>query len=374
MFAANSVHSAFVNLSGDLFRHQFETNYFFDRALLNDICQHLGLERAVLMVYDEDMNFKWEINQEGTYKNTPQHFFHHFSKVDPCSRHINKMCMDGAYRPNRAGTPLFRSSDILGRTNYVSTEYVQYLNENFGFGYSVALPFGPGGRFHLAAYKRLAQGDFSDREMDVFANLYNLLESSYGAFEQLQLQNAVHKLQSSIPKVSGGCEIILDDKYNVLSCCGQAAERLAVLYRTSEEALVGSNLNFVELLFGATGEIASPCQAEYKDQTFYMAPFYLTDDLEFTKKFYRLMIAPKCHTKQIVAGGASALVQQLTPKEKEVAREIADGATYREVATHLSISVSTVRNHIQHIYQKLNINNQRQLVNLYRNCEMQGAV
>ena len=52
----------------------------------------------------------------------------------------------------------------------------------------------------------------------------------------------------------------------------------------------------------------------------------------------------------------------LTDREEQVLRLIADGLTNRAIACNLSISESTVENHIHHIYTKLRISNRAQAV------------
>ena len=55
-----------------------------------------------------------------------------------------------------------------------------------------------------------------------------------------------------------------------------------------------------------------------------------------------------------VPGSATPDHGVLTPREQAVVRLLADGHTTREIATLLSISVSTVRSHVEHILHKLN--------------------
>lgn len=46
----------------------------------------------------------------------------------------------------------------------------------------------------------------------------------------------------------------------------------------------------------------------------------------------------------------------LTAREKEILERLADGETYQHIANQLYISISTVRTHIMHIYEKLQVN------------------
>jgi DNA-binding NarL/FixJ family response regulator len=59
---------------------------------------------------------------------------------------------------------------------------------------------------------------------------------------------------------------------------------------------------------------------------------------------------------------AAAPAEQLTPMEQEVLRQLARGLLYKEVALGLGVSVSTVRTHVWHIYQKLHAHNRTEAI------------
>lgn len=48
-------------------------------------------------------------------------------------------------------------------------------------------------------------------------------------------------------------------------------------------------------------------------------------------------------------------VEGLTPREEEILALLAEGYRYREIATTLFISLDTVRTHIRHIYEKMQV-------------------
>lgn len=52
----------------------------------------------------------------------------------------------------------------------------------------------------------------------------------------------------------------------------------------------------------------------------------------------------------------------LSVREEQVLKLIAEGLTNRDISSGLSISESTVENHIHHIYKKLKISNRAQAV------------
>ncbi len=59
-----------------------------------------------------------------------------------------------------------------------------------------------------------------------------------------------------------------------------------------------------------------------------------------------------------------ALVDQLTPRELEIALQVADGATNKEVAARLFLSPKTVELHLSRVYRKLGIRSRTELARL----------
>ena len=54
-------------------------------------------------------------------------------------------------------------------------------------------------------------------------------------------------------------------------------------------------------------------------------------------------------------------LDQLTPREREVLRQIARGYAYKQIATRLSISVKTVETHVSSVLRKLQLSNRHEL-------------
>ena len=53
---------------------------------------------------------------------------------------------------------------------------------------------------------------------------------------------------------------------------------------------------------------------------------------------------------------------QLTTRENEILSSLVDGLSYKKLAEKYFISISTVRTHIRHIYEKLHVNSKSQAV------------
>ena len=56
-------------------------------------------------------------------------------------------------------------------------------------------------------------------------------------------------------------------------------------------------------------------------------------------------------------------VEVLTPKEKEVLKELAKGLRYKEIANSLGVSIETIRSHARKIYEKLQVQSRTEALN-----------
>jgi len=56
-------------------------------------------------------------------------------------------------------------------------------------------------------------------------------------------------------------------------------------------------------------------------------------------------------------------IEILSVRENEILQLLSKGLLYKEIADQLSISVSTVRQHIHHVYEKLHVQNRTEAIN-----------
>jgi RNA polymerase sigma factor (sigma-70 family) len=56
-------------------------------------------------------------------------------------------------------------------------------------------------------------------------------------------------------------------------------------------------------------------------------------------------------------------IPELTPREKEILKALSKGLRYKEIANEMHISMDTVRTHVRHIYEKLQVQSRIEAVN-----------
>ena len=59
----------------------------------------------------------------------------------------------------------------------------------------------------------------------------------------------------------------------------------------------------------------------------------------------------------------------LTAREREILQALSEGFTYQKIADRLFISISTVRTHICHIYEKLHVNSKIEAIRKFQGME-----
>lgn len=78
--------------------------------------------------------------------------------------------------------------------------------------------------------------------------------------------------------------------------------------------------------------------------------------------------APSC--SELKQNLDSSLVEALTDREKSILEKLALGYSSEEMASHLYVSVHTVRYHLRNIYAKLGANSRVQAVALARQLDL----
>ena len=78
-----------------------------------------------------------------------------------------------------------------------------------------------------------------------------------------------------------------------------------------------------------------------------------------------IWLARRAGEELAAAGGRRRIrrgAQELTPQEQRIARLAATGASDKDIATHLTVSLRTVRTHLEHVFAKLDIHSRRELM------------
>jgi DNA-binding NarL/FixJ family response regulator len=83
-----------------------------------------------------------------------------------------------------------------------------------------------------------------------------------------------------------------------------------------------------------------------------------------SRKMMNRVLEEFVNTPADSAGGD--LISKLSPREKDILRELESGATNTDIAQRLFLSENTVKHHIRNVFDKLGIENRRQAAELAR--------
>ena len=250
--------------------------------------------------------------------------------------------------------------------DYYSSRYVAFIYSAGGMHYSASMPFDADGRFRIVFYKNKSQSDFSERELDILRGVYGVIVGFYRGFHEINSMRTNLNLQDHVLSNENTGLLVLDenfqvqyyndyalntliaftDKPNIDSAC----QVLLTHYQNIDKLQL---LDEVRFLNGYVFRLTSHVKA---DELGFVRRHY---SLYFTRKESLGLAAPSSHLKN------STSLTSLTRREKEILELLVADKTYQQIADELFLSISTVRKHLQNIFKKLGVNNQRQLISLY---------
>ena len=361
----NNLAQCIADFSREMMSSQIHSTSFFNDSLLTLLYDYFNIPNLSLLFYDEDFNLLSSIKFK--HNSSPpvlsDSAYSCYYKRNPIFYAINDFCSTHNVL-NSALPLLFQSSKVFPLTDgYDSSEYVHFLEQAYGYHYGVIMPFGSKGQYRLCVHKTKDDMDFSDVELDVLSTLYRLISSAFDSFSHIQQLRVCSELKTLLFNDKQIGYILLDQDMKPVEY-----NRLATSYllsATGKSSLQDALAYLSSLFFESRPQTDKPVEKLLNGYCLSYQPYLLRNSLNRFQVFVRLTIqpaAPRAATPQQLSESPFRL---LSARELEIARQCALGNTYQQTADALFISLSTVRNHVQSIFKKLDISNQRQLVALY---------
>lgn len=357
-----------VRLSNALFNHQFEEANFFNSRLVNYLSSYLPFDYVAAVSYDDKLEYVSVADRVGMH--FADHSYASFWHQDKCGRYISQYLLSKNIC-NIQAPMMFKSTDIISPEEYERSNYVSYLKP-LSVHYSVSLPFGQNGRFRLVFYKKRAHGDFCDNELDLLSNIHTMIFSSNLSFENIRNRNEVSRLKSELLSESDVGVVIINEDMEVLDYNSIAVVMLQRLTNCMDIHGASSHLIRGMMDIENIRQLHQPASFCQNGCDITVSPGMDMGKTGINKKCYMIYI--KNHPTVCRASAASEnAFDSLTSRELQVVKCLAEGMTYQETSESLFISLSTVRKHLQNIFCKLEINNQRKLISLYLHSMENGA-
>ena len=102
--------------------------------------------------------------------------------------------------------------------------------------------------------------------------------------------------------------------------------------------------------------------ADHKSQKFDVSCLTIYDESDNELLVHICRPEPSAKTSKTTNPSENIAISELSQRELEILRLLADKVKTRDIADNLSISVRTVRTHIQHLMYKLHVHNRKEAI------------
>lgn len=334
----------------------------FNTVLLHNLEKYFGIHNAFITVFDFEGGFLSLTDLNRIYMGS-EHPYATIAEKDICAKKINDECRRDKMWHDNIKPYIYRSTDLLARNDGETTDYVRFLNETMHAKYMVIMPFDINGCIHLCIYRGENESDFSDQELTNFEKIYEYIARTFKSFKTLEKPKIISNIKDEVILTKEDAYIITDINHKVLSCNGRALEYLSAM---TGKTIRTDNLKEEEALIGFVLQGASDNMIKtttINGYVFQAHPFPMNYVHGMVETYHWITIhEAEEYKKQMPAINPSVL----TKREKKVAELLCQGLSYQAIADEMYISFHTVKNHVQNIFSKYNVNTRYQFYQIYK--------
>ncbi|MFC4313760.1 LuxR C-terminal-related transcriptional regulator [Steroidobacter flavus] len=287
------------------------------------------------------------------------------------------------YLNEHPGTILHRLSDIAPAERIRSTEFYQRFMRPEGWEHGVTLAFWEKGltRATLVLYRTHEQGNFTDQECHWLTLLHPLIEAvlfrMIDQYQQQAVQDAMGDFVRGLPiglillnwdlqpvyvNDAGYAQALAWNVPNLRHHDPRADFRVpSELRRHCEQFRLAwlqrrDSGSCIEKVQHPRDEDLRAVVSMHQVRSFSVhRPTFL---IRFTG------VRTRTHTTAHLSESQLSILAQLTPTEREVTLLVRQGLSNRQIAEQLHREVCTIKDHLGHIYRKLDIRTRTQLVSM----------
>ncbi len=335
----------------------------FNTVLLNNLKKYFDICNAFITVFDFEGRFLSLTDLNKLYVGT-EHPYAAIAEKDICAKKINEECRKDKMWHDNTRPYVYRSSDLLARNDGETTEYVRFLHGIMGADHLVIMPFDIYGCIHLCIYRGENEPDFSEQELDYFKKIYEYIARTFKSFKVLEKPKIVSNIKDEIILAREDAYIITDIDHKILTCNKKA---LAYMSAITGRNLKNEDLKAEDALFSFILQGLKPNLIKtitINGYVFQVHPFPMNYVHGMVETYHWISIydGEEYSRKQL----SSVEPAVLTKTEKKVADLLCQGLSYQAIADEMYISFHTVKNHVQNIFGKYNVNNRFQLYQIYK--------
>lgn len=355
----------------DMEEHQTTSNEFFNPFMLDSLERNFGLSRVMIMYFDTHGRFLSWVDKNGRAAEGEDHPYNTFFANDIVRYKVYEDAVRDHLTYFDIKPRLYRASDIV--VDYENSSLVSFLESQFGAHYSLTMAFGINAYIQVVFLRDSSEGDFSEEDVQYLRDIYTYIAMAYKSFKKYEQARIISNIHGEIIASGEKAYFITDDFMHILDSSKEAIKRIEDLLGSG----IGDTINadtpctWLPFLLGLGDEDGSD---DVHNRTIKNYIYTIHDykqqysngivDLYHWITIHEKEEHPASYIKETddLAGDLS----MLTKTEVKVAKLMAKGYTYKEIAASLVISYHTVKKHVENIYSKCHVNSRYQLLQLIK--------
>lgn len=290
------------------------------------------------------------------------------------------------YLQEHPGTLLHRVSDIAPPEQIRGSAFYRQFMQPEGWEYGVTLAFWQKGltRATLVLYRTAAQGEFTDQECASLESLHPLIEAVlYRMIDQHQQQAVQDTIGDFVRGLPIGLILLNWDLRPVY--VNDAGYAQALVWNHGERHHVDARADFRVPL--DLRQLCERFRAAWLQHNGQLGPDSFLQRVQHPQSAQLKAIVSAQHVRSVSAHrpiflirfagfssksratfqaseGQLQILAQLTPTEREVTLLVRQGLSNQQIANHLHREVCTIKDHLCHIYRKLDVRSRMQLASV----------
>lgn len=348
----------------EIMEHQTSAREFFGNTLLNSLERNFGFDNILISYFDLKGRFLSWVGKNGLEIDSSEHPYRAFVYNDVIRNILYQEAVQDRLTYFNVEPRMCKSTDIIASVDYENAAYVRFLEENFASHYSTTLAFGMNAYIQVAFFKTKEQGDFTEEEMEVLKQIYIFVANSYKNFKKHEQRQIVSNIQSKIIETGEKAFLVTDEFMHVLMHNEHAKKYLQNVFGTiiPEEISSQEESHWLSVLLGSGADEHSDMIVKRVIQS-YVFKIHRYEQ-EYSNKIIDVYywITIYCMEEKRIKNDHNEQAI-LTKTEQKVAELMYNGLTYKDIAKEMVISYHTVKNHVQNIYTKCQVNSRYELYN-----------
>lgn len=350
----------------EMSERQISATEFFSRTLLNSLKNNFNFKKVLIQYFDTENNFLSWTNWDGTLKGGEKHPYNSFINKDIVRKNIYEEAVQDRLTYFNIEPRLYRASDIIGEEEYDNSQYVNYLEKNFGMHYSVTMAFGINAYIQVTFFKCSNKENFTDEEMSALENLYFYIANAYKNFKIHEQSKILADIQTKIISSGEKAFLVADKTMRIMYYNKEALEYLEELFGSSIYEKIHNEMPADFLLFLLASDRSDNNDHESWERVIkgYHFKVYTYNQKYSNGIIDRYYWVTMGNRVEEIDEPPLSLEADLTPTELKVVSLLQNGLTYKSIAGKMYISYHTVKNHVQNVYDKLGVNSRYELIKL----------